>query len=44
MEKAVKAGDLADVLARLPDLESRFARLKESMQDFLDEKGPGSSA
>ena len=44
MEKAVKAGDLADVLARLPDLESRFARLKESMQDFLDQKGSGSSA
>ena len=43
MEKAAKAGDLADVMARLPDLESRFARLKESMQDFLDEKGQGSS-
>ena len=43
MEKAAKAGDFADAMARLPDLESRFARLKESMQDFLDDKGPGSS-
>jgi PAS domain S-box-containing protein len=40
MEKAAKAGDLADVISRLPDLESRFARLKEAMQDFVDEKRP----
>lgn len=41
MEKAAQAGDLVDVMARLPDLESRFARLKEATQEFVAEKGPG---
>jgi PAS domain S-box-containing protein len=43
MEKAARAGDLADVVARLSDLESRFARLKEAMQAFVDEKSLGPS-
>jgi PAS domain S-box-containing protein len=38
MEKAAKAGDLADVMSRLPDLEVRFARLKEAMQEFVNEE------
>jgi HPt (histidine-containing phosphotransfer) domain-containing protein len=40
MEKAAMAGDLADVKARLPQLESRFARLGEAMRDFTDENRP----
>jgi PAS domain S-box-containing protein len=40
MERAAIAGDLADVKARLPQLESRFARLREAMRDFTDEKRP----
>jgi two-component system sensor histidine kinase/response regulator len=32
MEKAAQAGDLAAVAARLPDLEERFAQLKQRMQ------------
>jgi HPt (histidine-containing phosphotransfer) domain-containing protein len=40
MEKAGQAGDLQAVKARLPDLESRFAGLKEAMRDFADQKGP----
>jgi PAS domain S-box-containing protein len=43
MEKAAKAGDLADVKSRLPDLQARFARLEEAMQDFVDEKRPAPS-
>jgi PAS domain S-box-containing protein len=38
MEKAAKAGDLAEVKARLPELESRFASLGKAMRDFTDEK------
>jgi HPt (histidine-containing phosphotransfer) domain-containing protein len=44
IEKAAAAGQLADALTRLPDLESRFARLKQAMQDFADEKRPAPSA
>ena len=36
MEKAGKDGDLAAVAARLPELEAQFARLKESMGEFLN--------
>jgi HPt (histidine-containing phosphotransfer) domain-containing protein len=43
MEKAARAGDLADVVAGLPALEFRFGRLKEAMQDFVDGKSPGPS-
>jgi CheY-like chemotaxis protein/HPt (histidine-containing phosphotransfer) domain-containing protein len=43
MEKAARAGDIADVVARLLDLDARFARLKEAMQAFVDEKSPGPS-
>ena len=43
MEKAAQTGDLSAVKARLPDLQARFARLKEAMQDFVDEKRPGPS-
>ena len=40
MEKAGRAGDLEAVAARLPDIESQFARLKEAMHDFTDPRGP----
>jgi PAS domain S-box-containing protein len=43
MEEAAHAGDLAAVRSRLPDLESRFARLKEAMQVFVHEKRSGPS-
>jgi CheY-like chemotaxis protein/HPt (histidine-containing phosphotransfer) domain-containing protein len=43
MEQAAGAGDLADVVARLPELDARFARLREAMQAFADEKSPASS-
>ena len=43
MEKAARAGDLANVAAGLPALEFRFGRLKEAMQDFVDEKSPDPS-
>jgi HPt (histidine-containing phosphotransfer) domain-containing protein len=43
IEKAATAGRLAEALASLPDLESRFARLKQAMQDFADEKRPARS-
>jgi CheY-like chemotaxis protein/HPt (histidine-containing phosphotransfer) domain-containing protein len=43
MEKAAQTGDLSAVRARLPDLQARFARLKEAMQDFVDEVRPGPS-
>jgi PAS domain S-box-containing protein len=43
MEKAARAGDLADVVAGLPALEFRFGRLKEAMQAFVDGKSPGPS-
>jgi len=36
MEQAAKAGDLKSVTARLPELENQFARLKESLSEFLD--------
>jgi PAS domain S-box-containing protein len=38
MEKAAKAGDLESITARLPELEIQFARLKESMSEFLNHK------
>jgi PAS domain S-box-containing protein len=40
MEKAGQAGDLEAVKAHLPDLESQFARLRDAMNDFTDEKRP----
>jgi HPt (histidine-containing phosphotransfer) domain-containing protein len=43
MEKAAQAGDLAAAMTHMPDLESRFARLKVAMQDFVDEQRPGPS-
>ena len=43
IEKAATAGSIADALARLPELESRFARLKQAMQDFADENRPAPS-
>jgi PAS domain S-box-containing protein len=43
MEKAAGAGDLARVVADLPDLDARFAGLREAMQAFADEKPAGSS-
>ena len=43
MEKAAQAGDLAAAMTRMPALESRFARLKVAMQDFVDEKRRGPS-
>jgi CheY-like chemotaxis protein/HPt (histidine-containing phosphotransfer) domain-containing protein len=43
MEKAAQAGDLAAAMTHMPDLESRFVRLKAAMQDFVDEKRPGPS-
>ena len=36
MEQAAKAGDLKSVTARLPELENQFARLKESLSEFLN--------
>jgi PAS domain S-box-containing protein len=41
MEKAARVGNLAEVMARLPDLESRFAGLEEAMREFADQKKPG---
>ena len=41
MEKAAIAGDFEAVTARLPDLESQLARLKEAMNGFTDAEGPG---
>jgi len=38
MEKAGKTGDLESITARLPELEIQFARLKESMSEFLNHK------
>ncbi|HEY5529056.1 MAG TPA: response regulator, partial [Thermoleophilia bacterium] len=43
MEKAGQVGDLAAAMTHMPDLVSRFARLKVAMQDFVDEQGPGPS-
>ncbi len=43
MEQAARAGSLEDVAARLPDLDARFARLKEAMGDFADGKRPPAS-
>ena len=43
MEKSARAGNLEEVTSRLPDLESRFARLKEAMRDFADGKNPSTS-
>jgi PAS domain S-box-containing protein len=43
MEKDAAAGDLANVVARLPDLDARYASLSEAMRVFVDEKRPGSS-
>ena len=34
MEKAARAGDLAGTAARLPDLDARFAALREAMRAF----------
>jgi HPt (histidine-containing phosphotransfer) domain-containing protein len=36
LEQAAKAGDLKSVTARLPELENQFARLKESLSEFLN--------
>jgi CheY-like chemotaxis protein/HPt (histidine-containing phosphotransfer) domain-containing protein len=36
MEIAAKAGDLDYVTARLPELEIQFARLKESLSEFIN--------
>jgi len=36
MENAAKAGDLDYVTARLPELEIQFARLKESLSEFIN--------
>jgi len=41
MERDARAGDLAAAMTRLPDLESRFARLSDAMEDFVGEKKPG---
>ena len=38
MEKAGKTADLKAVAVRLPELEMQFARLKESMSEFLNHK------
>jgi HPt (histidine-containing phosphotransfer) domain-containing protein len=38
MERGGKASDLGAVAARLPELETQFARLKESMSEFLNHK------
>ena len=35
MEKAAKAGDLESVTARLPELDSQFALLKEALNNFI---------
>jgi len=43
MEKAGQVGDLAAAMTHMPDLVSRFARLKVAMQDFVDEKRRGPS-
>jgi len=40
MEKAGVAGDLAAVAARLPELESELARLREAMDRFSAETRP----
>jgi len=38
MERGGKTGDLGAVTARMPELETQFARLKESMGEFLNHK------
>ncbi len=43
MERAAGAGKLAQVAARLPDLEAQFATLKKAMQAFVDEGGSRSA-
>jgi HPt (histidine-containing phosphotransfer) domain-containing protein len=35
-ERAGKVGGLTAVRARMPEIESQFARLKEAMRDFAD--------
>lgn len=37
MEKAGKAGNLEAVMTHMPELETQFARLKESMSEFLNQ-------
>ncbi|MDO8944807.1 MAG: hypothetical protein Q7U75_16625, partial [Desulfobacterales bacterium] len=37
-EQAGKAGDLEGVMARLPELENQFARLKVDLNEFVDAK------
>jgi len=39
IERAAQTSDLKAAIARLPDLEARFERLKEAMQAFVDEAG-----
>jgi len=36
MEKAARTGNLESITARLPELEIQFARLKESLSEFLN--------
>ena len=43
MERAAGAGDLAGVVAHLPDLDAQFVRLREAMQAFAGEETPVSS-
>jgi PAS domain S-box-containing protein len=38
MEQAARAGDLATVTARLPELEAQFARLQTALNDFCKSK------
>jgi CheY-like chemotaxis protein len=38
LEKAGKAGDLAVITTRLPELETQFAQLQEAMKDFINGK------
>jgi HPt (histidine-containing phosphotransfer) domain-containing protein len=40
-ENAGQGGNLDAIMARMPDLEFQFARLKEAMSDFA---GPGGAA
>ncbi len=37
IEKMAKAGDLEAVVARVPELESQFARLKKAMDRFINQ-------
>jgi PAS domain S-box-containing protein len=41
METAGKDGDLGAISARMPDLASQVAQLREAMRDFATSRGPG---